>query len=81
MLFESNGSVRSYILNRPKKLNALDKTMLGLLKPKIEVGRVACAYITRSETTATGMERVFTLRFGCWQGGWACLLCWRRCCG
>ncbi|KAF9652921.1 3-hydroxyisobutyryl-coenzyme A hydrolase [Thelephora ganbajun] len=36
VLFESNGSVRSYILNRPKKLNALDITMLGLLKPKIQ---------------------------------------------
>lgn len=40
-MFESNGSVRSYILNRPKKLNALDATMLGLLKPKIQVSRVA----------------------------------------
>lgn len=36
VLFESMGSVRSYILNRPEKLNALDTTMLGLLKPKIQ---------------------------------------------
>jgi hypothetical protein len=64
VLFESNGSVRSYTLNRPQKLNALDKNMLGLLKPKIEVGRVACAYITCSEATPVGMERVFALWFG-----------------
>ena len=79
MLFESNGSVRSYILNRPKKLNALDTTMLGLLRPKIQVSRVAFAYITRTETTPVGMERIFALWFGCWEGRWTCLLCWRGC--
>ncbi|KAH9483961.1 3-hydroxyisobutyryl-CoA hydrolase, mitochondrial [Psilocybe cubensis] len=36
VLFESNSSLRTYILNRPKKLNALDDTMLSALRPKIE---------------------------------------------
>ena len=35
--FESNMALRTYVLNRPKKLNALDETMLGLLRPQIEV--------------------------------------------
>ena len=39
--FESRGSSRSYILNRPAKLNALDDNMLQLLRPKIEVGLLA----------------------------------------
>ncbi|KAF9052830.1 3-hydroxyisobutyryl-CoA hydrolase [Panaeolus papilionaceus] len=34
--FESNASLRTYILNRPSKLNALDEQMLSLLRPKIE---------------------------------------------
>ena len=80
MLFESNGSVCSYTLNRPKKLNALDATMLGLLKPKIQVGRVAFGSITRAEIIPEGMERVFTLWSGCWEGRWTRLLCWRGCC-
>ena len=37
MKFESRGSSRTYILNRPAKLNALDENMLLLLRPKIEV--------------------------------------------
>ncbi|KAF4614630.1 hypothetical protein D9613_003181 [Agrocybe pediades] len=36
VLFESNSSVRTYLLNRPSKLNALDDSMLSLLRPKIE---------------------------------------------
>ncbi|PPQ93242.1 hypothetical protein CVT25_015240 [Psilocybe cyanescens] len=36
VLFESNSSLRTYILNRPSKLNALDDTMLSTLRPKIE---------------------------------------------
>lgn len=35
--FESNSSLRTYILNRPSKLNALDEPMLSALRPKIEV--------------------------------------------
>lgn len=37
VLFESNLAVRTYILNRPLKLNALNEPMLSLLRPKIEV--------------------------------------------
>jgi 3-hydroxyisobutyryl-CoA hydrolase len=37
VLFESNLAVRTYILNRPRKLNALNEPMLSLLRPKIEV--------------------------------------------
>ena len=77
MLFESNGSVRSYILNRPKKLNALDTSMLRLLKPKIQVGQVAFASITYTEILPEGMERVFPLWFGCREGRWTGVLCWR----
>ncbi|KAF9013952.1 3-hydroxyisobutyryl-CoA hydrolase [Cyathus striatus] len=36
VVFESNGGLRQYILNRPGKLNALDEQMLKLLRPKIE---------------------------------------------
>ncbi|EAU88738.2 3-hydroxyisobutyryl-Coenzyme A hydrolase isoform 1 [Coprinopsis cinerea okayama7 len=35
VLFESNKSIRKFILNRPNKLNALDTPMLELLRPKI----------------------------------------------
>ncbi|KAF9527023.1 3-hydroxyisobutyryl-CoA hydrolase [Crepidotus variabilis] len=34
--FESTGSLRTYVLNRPAKLNALDESMLSILRPKIE---------------------------------------------
>ncbi|KAJ7137776.1 3-hydroxyisobutyryl-CoA hydrolase [Mycena epipterygia] len=34
--FESTLALRTYALNRPKKLNALDDDMLNLLRPKIE---------------------------------------------
>ncbi|KAK0211170.1 3-hydroxyisobutyryl-CoA hydrolase [Desarmillaria ectypa] len=34
--FESLSELRTYTLNRPEKLNALDEQMLGLLRPKIE---------------------------------------------
>lgn len=37
MLFESNLATRTYILNRPLKLNALNGEMLQMLRPKIEV--------------------------------------------
>ena len=77
MLFESNGSVRSYILNRPKKLNALDTSMLRLLKPKIQVSQAAFVSITYTETISKGVERVFTLRFGRWEGRWTRILRWR----
>jgi hypothetical protein len=36
-LFESNLSSRMYKLNRPKKLNSLNKEMIDLLRPKIDV--------------------------------------------
>ncbi|KAF8163438.1 3-hydroxyisobutyryl-CoA hydrolase [Crassisporium funariophilum] len=34
--FQSVSSLRTYILNRPSKLNALDEPMLSTLRPKIE---------------------------------------------
>lgn len=36
VLFESNNGLRTYVLNRPKKLNALDTPTLNLLRPRIE---------------------------------------------
>lgn len=38
VLFESNLSSRTYKLNRPKKLNSLNRDMVSLLRPKIDVG-------------------------------------------
>ncbi|PAV23801.1 3-hydroxyisobutyryl-coenzyme A hydrolase isoform 1 [Pyrrhoderma noxium] len=35
ILFESSGSLRRYILNRPKKHNALDGDMIAELRPKL----------------------------------------------
>lgn len=40
VMFESNLALRTYVLNRPQKLNALDEPMLGMLRPKIEVSLV-----------------------------------------
>ncbi|KAF8911054.1 3-hydroxyisobutyryl-CoA hydrolase [Gymnopilus junonius] len=36
VLFESNSTLRAYVLNRPLKLNALNDSMLSALRPKIE---------------------------------------------
>ncbi|KAF8623491.1 hypothetical protein AX15_006274 [Amanita polypyramis BW_CC] len=36
VLFESNGALRTYVLNRPKKLNTLDLPMVDLIRQKIE---------------------------------------------
>jgi len=41
VLFESNGATRTYVLNRPSKLNALNADMLKLMGPQLEV-RVPC---------------------------------------
>ena len=42
--FESVSALRTFTLNRPKKLNALDEQMLSILRPKIEV---CCYHMTR----------------------------------
>ena len=39
VLFETHGQVRKYILNRPKKLNALDTQTIDTLRPFVEVCR------------------------------------------
>jgi len=41
--FDSTGTLRTYTLNRPKKMNALDESMLSALRPKIEVGSRLCS--------------------------------------
>lgn len=37
VLFETNLALRNYKLNRPKKLNALDGSMIDLLRKEVEV--------------------------------------------
>ena len=37
VLFETNLALRSFKLNRPKKLNALDGSMINLLRKEVEV--------------------------------------------
>jgi len=37
VLFEKVGEVKKYILNREKKLNAVDDTMVNLIKEKASV--------------------------------------------
>ncbi|GLB34782.1 putative enoyl-CoA hydratase isomerase family protein [Lyophyllum shimeji] len=56
VLFESNLAMRTYILNRPLKLNALDEAMLDLLRPKIEEWSASdlCGIIV-----GTGVGRAF----------------------
>ncbi|KAJ7074090.1 3-hydroxyisobutyryl-coenzyme A hydrolase isoform 1 [Mycena amicta] len=50
--FESTLALRNYILNRPKKLNALNNEMLDILRPKIEEWDEAelCSVIVGSGT-------------------------------
>ena len=37
VLFQSNGCARTYVLNRAKKLNALNSEMINSLRPQLNV--------------------------------------------
>jgi hypothetical protein len=37
VLFQSNGCARTYVLNRAKKLNALNSEMINALRPQLDV--------------------------------------------
>jgi hypothetical protein len=61
VLFRSNVALRQYILNRPKKLNALDETMIGLLSTKIQVcahGYIVIVFLT-SCLKRNGTPRIY----------------------
>jgi hypothetical protein len=81
--FESNSSLRTYILNRPLKLNALDEPMLSALRPKIEV----CLNNPLNEPGQRkvfflwplGMECFRSLRDNRWEGDGPCVLHRGRC--
>lgn len=79
--FETNLALRSYALNRPKKLNALDESMIALLRQQVEV-KIYCRTIQsyRLNFYTLGMESISTDRNGGWYRNWSCLLRWRRCC-
>jgi hypothetical protein len=50
------------VLNRPKKLNSLDRNMLDLLRPKIEVQPLLVQLdITKFLMHPSGMESVGTV--------------------
>jgi hypothetical protein len=51
--------------------------MLELLKPKIQVRRIALVSAPHAGTTLEGMEPVFALWFGRGERQWTRLLCWR----
>jgi hypothetical protein len=56
VLFDSNMSVRRYILNRPSKLNALTLSVLDKLRAQIEV--------IRSRQSLSGMHSTAVQRLG-----------------
>lgn len=56
VLFESNLASRTYALNRPAKLNALDDHMLNLLRPKIEVYTISYLLTFLNHMFIQGME-------------------------
>ena len=74
VLFESNGSVRKYILNRPSKLNALDVTMLDLLRPHVIVSAQVSVLNRQLNDARLGMEQVRTGPHPCRYGGRPCIL-------
>ena len=55
VLFENVGQIRKYILNRPKKLNALNESMLNILRPQIEVSLSLVLISVRSGAPTAGM--------------------------
>lgn len=78
--FESNLALRCYALNRPTKLNALDESMIALLRNQVEVrDRESTARFQLTQLGSSGMGPVLTHRNDRWNRSWTCILCWGRC--
>lgn len=81
--FRSNLAIRTYVLNRPEKLNALNSYMLAILRPKIEVNSAESRGADQLFTHVIlpkGMGGFRSLRYDSCHWEWTGLLCrGRRC--